>query len=141
MQENPASVNLHTMKSKIGIKIRKREYFSSQFDLQANHADIANETWARIVSIVAKDADHSLYEDAQLHWISALACSKMRDLCLCSAQIDALAQAHAQTPCQPITGKTILVICAKIIEELDASGNLKKAIEWCVAIFSDLSFL
>ena len=90
---------------------------------------MANETWARIVSFVEADADPSLYEEAQIQWISVLFTS-LRDIALCAAQIDALARRHMHAPCAPITKKTVLVICSKVIEELDVAGSHRKAIEW-----------
>jgi hypothetical protein len=98
---------------------------------QYKQSDMCNETWARIVSFVESDVDPGLYEEAQIQWISAL-CTSVRDLSLCAIQIDALARRHMQTSCAPRTVKTVLVICSKMIEELDVAGSHRKSIEWYV---------
>ena len=82
------------------------------------------------MNILKSDGDTQYYEEAQVHWISALVDTGIRDLGLCSAQLDALSKHHLQTPCSPLTQKRVLVICSTLIKELDSSGSLKKAIEW-----------
>jgi hypothetical protein len=67
-----------------------------------------------------------------MHWIAALAQSGIRDLGLCSAQIESLSRRHAEIPCSSLTQKRVVSICTMVIKECDASGSNKKAIEWWV---------
>lgn len=97
---------------------------------QANRADAANDAFARIIDVVKSDGDAEHYEESHMHWIAALANSGIRDLGLCSAQIEVLTRRHAETPCSSLTQKRMLSICTMVIKEHDASGSNKKAIEW-----------
>lgn len=97
---------------------------------QANRADAANDTFARILSVVQTDGEAKYYEEAHVHWISALSTTGIRDLGLCSAQVETLTRRHRENPCAPLTQKRVLAICSTIIREFDSSGSFKKSIEW-----------
>jgi len=100
------------------------------FLAEANLADAANETFGRVVTIAHSDPDYRFYEEAHIHWITALACSGIRDLAMCFAQVQALTRHHVEVQCSPLTQKRMLVLFTKVIEELDATGSNRKAIEW-----------